>query len=322
MVTRRGAAEMLKRLILTVLLAVTAASAGAQQFPARPMTLLCWSAAGSPVDVYARVLAKLLSTELGQNVVVDNRTGGSGIVMVNTLLRAPADGYTIAANTITLAALFGEPNVTFKPDDLQMLARSQIDPYGLIVHTSTPFRTIDEFVAYARKNPGFLNVGGPFAMSGHRVAWEVFAEMAKIKTTWVPYQGGGPVLTAIAGGHVDAAATNPGNVKPMIEAGKVRVIAVSSERRLDDFPDVPTYKERGWNLVRYQWRGVMAKAGTPKPVLDRIVAAVQKAQQTAEWKAYLKKVTQLDGFQGPDAFRAQLMQDMHEMDAVKKKLGL
>jgi tripartite-type tricarboxylate transporter receptor subunit TctC len=108
----------------------------------------------------------------------------------------------------------------------------------------------------------------------------------------------------------------------MIEAGKVRVIAVSSERRLDDFPDVPTYKERGWNLVRYQWRGVMAKAGTPKPVLDRIVAAVQKAQQTAEWKAYLKKVTQLDGFQGPDAFRAQLMQDMHEMDAVKKKLGL
>jgi len=322
MVTRRGAAEMLKRLILTVLLAVTAASAGAQQFPARPMTLLCWSAAGSPVDVYARVLAKLLSTELGQNVIVDNRTGGSGIVMVNTLLRAPADGYTIAANTITLAALFGEPNVTFKPDDLQMLARSQIDPYGLIVHTSTPFRTIDEFVAYARKNPGFLNVGGPFAMSGHRVAWEVFAEMAKIKTTWVPYQGGGPVLTAIAGGHVDAAATNPGNVKPMIEAGKVRVIAVSSERRLDDFPDVPTYKERGWNLVRYQWRGVMAKAGTPKPVLDRIVAAVQKAQQTAEWKAYLKKVTQLDGFQGPDAFRAQLMQDMHEMDAVKKKLGL
>ena len=313
---------MLNRLIQAIVVAATAVAAHAQQFPARPVTLLCWSAAGSPVDVYARVLAKLLSSELGQNVVVDNRTGGSGIVMVNTLVRAPADGYTIAANTITLAALFGEPNVTFKPDDLQMIARSQIDPYGLLVHASTPFRTIDEFVAYARKKPGFVNVAGPFAMSGHRVAWELFAEMARIKTTWVPYQGGGPVLTAIAGGHVDAAATNPGNVKPMIDAGKVRVIAVSSERRLEDFPDVPTYKERGWDLVRYQWRGVMAKAGTPKPVLDRIVAAVQKAQQTAEWKAYLKKVTQLDGFQGPDAFRTQLMQDMHEMDVVKKKLGL
>lgn len=299
-----------------------APSASSQPYPNRPVTLLCWSAPGSPVDVYARHLAKLLSSELGQNVIVDNRTGGSGIVMVNTLLKAPTDGYVIAANTITLAAMFGEPNVTFRPEDLQLIARSQIDPYGLIVHTSTPFKTLEAFVAYARRKPGFVNVAGPFAMSGHRVAWEVFSDMAKIKTTWVPYQGGGPVLTAIAGGHVDAAATNPGNVKPMIDAGKVRVIAVSSDKRLEDFPDVPTYKERGWDLVRYQWRGVMAKAGTPKPVIERLTAAIQKAQQTQEWKAYLKQVTQLDGFQGPDAFRAQLFADMKEMDAVKRKLGI
>ena len=310
------------RFALSLLLMGVAAVAGAQQYPARAITMLCWSAAGSPVDLYARQMAKLLSTELGQNVVVENRTGGSGIVMVNQLLRAPADGYTIAANTITLATLFGEPNVTFKPDDLQLVARSQIDPYGLIVHTSTPFRNLDGFVAFARKNSNAINVGGPFAMSGHRVAWEVFSELAKIKTTWVPYQGGGPALTAVAGGHVDAAATNPGNVKPMIDAGKVRVLAVSADKRLEDFPGVPTYKERGFDLVRYQWRGIMAKAGTPKPVIDRLVPAIQKAQQTAEWKAYLKQVTQLDGFQGPDAFRQQLALDMREMEAVKKKLGL
>ena len=309
-------------LLAALALALGAGAAFAQQYPARPITLLCWSAAGSPVDLYARTMAKLLSTELGQNVVVDNRTGGGGIVMVNAMLRAPADGYLLAANTITLATLFSEPNVTFKPEDLQLLARSQVDPYGLVVHTSTPFRTLDAFVAYARKKPGFVNVAGPFVMSGHRVAWEVFSDMAKIKTTWVPYQGGGPALTAIAGGHVDATATNPGNVKPMIEAGKVRVIAISSDARLEDFPDVPTYKERGFNLVRYQWRGMMARAGTPKPVMDRVIAAVQKAQQTPEWKAYLKQVAQLDGFQGPDAFRAQLADDMREMEAVKKKLGL
>ena len=294
----------------------------AQQYPTRPVTLLCWSAPGSPVDLYARMMAKLLSKELGQNVVVENRPGGSGIIMVNALLRAPADGYTIAANTITLAALFGESNAGFKPDDLQMVARSQVDPYGLIVHASTPFKTIDELVAFARKKPDFINVGGPFAISGHRVAWELFSELAGIKTTWVPYPGGGPALTAVAGGHVDAAATNPGNVKPFIASGKVRVLAVSSDKRLEDFPNVPTYKERGWNLVRYQWRGIMAKAGTPKPVLDRLVAAIRKAQQSDEWKNYLRMVTQLDGFQGPDEFRAQLLQDMKEMDAVKKKLGL
>lgn len=307
---------------LTCATAFAASTVPAQQYPARPVTLLCWSAAGSPVDLYARIMAKLLAAELGQNVVVDNRTGGSGIIMVNTLIKAPADGYTLAANTITLATLFSEPTANFKPDDLQMIARSQVDPYGLIVHASTPFRTIDDLVAYARKKPEFINIGGPFTMSGHRVAWEVFSELAKIKTTWVPYQGGGPALTAVAGGHVDAAATNPGNVKPFIDAGKVRVLAVSSDKRLDDFPDVPTYKERGWDVVRYQWRGIMAKAGLPKPIIDRLSAAIQKVQQTTEWKNYLRQVTQLDGFQYPDAFRAQLLRDMREMEAVKKKLGL
>ena len=314
--------RLLLKLAVAGALWLVAAATPAQQYPARPITLLCWSAAGSPVDLYARVMAKLLAAELGQNVVVDNRTGGSGIVMVNLLLRAPADGYTLAANTITLATLFSETGATFRPDDLQMIARSQVDPYGLIVHASTPFRNIDEFVKFARSKPNFLNVGGPFAMSGHRVAWEVLADMAKFRTTWVPYQGGGPALTAVAGGHVDAAATNPGNVKPLIAAGKVRVLAVSADQRIEDFPDVPTYKERGWDLVRYQWRGIMAKTGTPRPVLDQLVAAIQKAQQSAEWKTYLRQVTQFDGFQGPDAFRAQLMQDMQEMETWKKKLGL
>lgn len=312
---------IIKQLVVLLLVMLPLAMANAQQYPTRPVTLLCWSAPGSPVDIYSRIMAKLLAAELGQNVIVENRTGGSGIIMVNTLLRAPADGYAIAANTITLAALFSEPTATFKPDDLQMIARSQVDPYGLVVHTSTPFKTIDDLVAFARKKPDYINIGGVFVMSGHRVAWEVFQEAAGIKTTWVPYQGGGPALTAIAGGHVDAATTNPGNVKPMIAAGKVRVLAVSSDKRLEDFPDVPTYKERGWDVVRYQWRGMMTRAGTPKPVVDKLAAAIQKAQQSPEWKAYLKQVTQLDGFQAPDEFRAQLLKDMREMQSVKKKLG-
>lgn len=314
---------MIRRFLWSIVVAALAmASAGAQTYPSKPITLLCWAAAGSPVDLYARVMAKLLTAELGQNVIVENRTGGSGIVMVNSLVRSAPDGYTIAANTITLSTMFGEPNVTFKLDDLQMIARSQVDPYGIVAHVSTPFRTMEDFVTYARRKPGFINVGGPFVMSGHRVAWELLQEAAKFKTTWVPYQGGGPALTAVAGGHVDVTATNPGNVKPFIASGKVRVLAVSSGQRLEDFPEVPTYKERGWDVVRYQWRGIMTKAGTPKPVVDRLVAAIQKAQQTAEWKSYLRQVTQLDGFQGPDAFRIQLVQDMQEMEGVKKKLGL
>jgi putative tricarboxylic transport membrane protein len=311
-----------KHLLALFAVALMSLTAVAQEYPARPVTLMCWSEPGSPVDLFARAMARLLTRDLGQNVIVENRSGADGLIMINYLLKAPADGYVIAANTLTLASLFSEPSASFRPDDLQMVARSQIDPYGLIVPASIPFRSIDEFVKYARQHPNAFNVGGPFQMGAHRVAWEVFAEAAGIKVNWIAYKGGGPALLAVAGGHVDAAATNPGNVKPFIASGKVRVLAVSSDQRLADFPDVPTYKERGWNVVRYQWRGIMAKAGTPKPVLDRLVAAIQKAQQAPEWKAYLDQVTQLDGFMGPAEFRAQLMQDIQELAAIKKKLGL
>ena len=158
---------MINRFLAFVVAVLAATAAGAQStstgsgqaFPAKSVTLLCWAAPGSPVDLYARMMAKLLASELGQNVVVDNRAGGSGIVMVNTLLRAAPDGYTIAANTITLSTMFGEPNVTFKPDDLQLIARSQVDPYGIVAHVSTPFRTIEDFVAYARRKGSVVAIG-------------------------------------------------------------------------------------------------------------------------------------------------------------------
>jgi tripartite-type tricarboxylate transporter receptor subunit TctC len=322
MTTNNMRARLRALVCATLLSTLLPAAAVAQDYPSRNITLLCWSEAGSPVDIYARIMAKLLTKEFGQNVIVENRSGADGIIMVNQLIKVPADGYTIAANTLTLASLFSEPNANFKPDDLQMIARSQIDPYGLIVPASIPFKTVDDFVKYARQHPGQFNVGGPFQMGAHRVAWEVFAETAKIKVNWVAYKGGGPALLAVAGGHVDAAATNPGNVKPFIVSGKVRVLAVSSEKRLADFPDVPTYKERGWNVVRYQWRGIMGRSGLPKPVLDKLTAAIQKAQQAPEWKAYLEQVTQLDGFMGPDEFKGQLLKDMQELNAVKKKLGI
>ena len=105
----------------------------AQDYPNKPITILCWSEPGSPVDYYARIMARLLTRELGQNVVVENRTGADGVIAVNQLLKQPADGYTLLANTTSLATLASEPTATFKPDDLQMVARSQLDPYGLVV---------------------------------------------------------------------------------------------------------------------------------------------------------------------------------------------
>ena len=294
----------------------------AQNYPSKPITLYCWSEAGSPVDMYARLMAQLLSQELGVSVIVENRTGADGLIMVNLLLKAPADGYTLATNTLSLATLFSQPNVNFKPDDLQLIARSQVDPFGLLTSDVKRFKTIDDFVNFARAHPQALSVAGPFEMSAHRVAWEVFSELAKISTRWIPYKGGGPALIAGAGGQVDAIQTNPGNAKQYLSSGKLHLLAVSSDQRLEDFPDTPTLKERGWNMVRYQWRGIMGKRGLPPAVLERLVAAISVSQKTVLWNNYLRSVTQLDGFQGPVEFKAQLLKDIIENDKIKTKLGI
>ena len=170
------------RLAVAGVLWIVAASTPAQQYPAKTITMLCWSAAGSPVDLYARMMAKLLAAELGQNVVVDNRTGGSGIVMVNLLLRAPRRRlhhrrqYHHARGAVRRG---GRDVQAGRPADGRALAGRSVRPDRPRLHAVQDHRRIRQ-LSRAR-SPNFLNVGGPFAMSGHRVAWEVFADMAKIQ---------------------------------------------------------------------------------------------------------------------------------------------
>jgi len=298
-------------------------SANAQaSFPSRPIVIQVFTSPGSPVDIYARVMGRLISPDLGQPVVVENRPGGSGIPMINAMVRTPADGHLVAATTVTLATLFGEQDANFKPGDLQMIARSQIDPFAIVVHTSTPFRNIRQLVEFARKKPGYVNLGGPLPMSSHRVAFELFSETAGFKATWIPYQGGGQVLTAIAGGQIDAAHTNPGNAKPLIASGRIRMLAVSSEKRLADFPEIPTYRESGWDLARYNWRGLVARSGMPKATLDRLSGAVAKAHKSDEWKKYLVDTAQIDGYLGPEEANKLLALEIADAQRVKARLGI
>lgn len=291
-------------------------------FPARPIVIQVFTSPGSPVDFYARIMGRLIAPELGQNVIVENRPGGSGIPMINAMVKAPADGHLLAATTVTLATLFGEPLAAFRPQDLQMIVRSQIDPYAIVVHTSTPFTNIRQFVEFAKKKPDYINMGGPLQMSSHRVAFELFASVAGFRAAWIPYQGGGQVLTAIAGGQVDAAHTNPGNAKPFVSSGRLRILAVSSEKRMDDLPQVPTYRENGWDLVRYNWRGLVARSGIPQPAMDRLASAIEKAHRSPEWKKYLDDTQQIDGYLGAEATNRLLAQEIVDAQKVKARLGI
>lgn len=309
-------------LLLSVAPAGIGTASAQSTYPSRPVLIQVFTSPGSPVDIYARIVARLMAPDLGQAVVVENRPGGSGIPMINAMVRAPADGHLIAATTVTLATLFGEKEVAFKPADLQMIARSQIDPFAIVVHTSTPFRNVRQLVEFARKKPGYVNLGGPLAMSSHRVAFEMFAETAGFKATWIPYQGGGQVLTAISGGQIDAAHTNPGNAKPLIDAKRIRMLAVSSEKRLSDFPDIATYRESGWDFVRYNWRGLVARSGMPAATLDRLSGAIEKVHKSAEWKKYLIETAQIDGYLGPEAANKLLALEIADAQRVKARLGI
>lgn len=308
--------------VLAVALSASFSGTANAAYPDKPINILCWSKAGSSVDLYARLLAKLSTKSLGQPLVVTTKAGGGGVVAVNALLSEPADGYTLLAVTRTLTTKFGEPGVTFKATDLQPVVRSELDPIVFMVPGSSPFKNINDLIKFAKANPMKLKVAGAFAIGLHRVAWEGFAEHEGIKATWVPYEGSAPVVASVAGGHVDAAAINPGVARAQVKAGKIRILAAASDQPLRDFPNVPTLKKLGINYTAYQWRGIMVKAGTPKAVVDKLAAAFHKAEETKEWKDFLAKESQMDGFEGPVAFAKTYNEAVQQMAEVKKSLGL
>ncbi len=308
-------------LVVAALLA--ASGARADDYPSKPITILCWSKPGSPVDVYARVVSQLLSKQIGQPVVVETKTGGGGVVAANTMLSRPADGYMVLAVTDSLTTVFGEPGVTFKPTDFQMIARGEIDPFAIIVKGDSPFKSLKDLIGYAKAHPGDLTVSGPFALSAHRVHWEGLAQKAGVTSTWIPYAGGSAAVLAVAGGDAKAGVSNPGNLKAQVAAGKIRIIGVATEQRLADFPNVPTYKEQGYDYITYHWRGIAAKAGTPRPIVDKLAQALHAVQQDPAYQDYLKKVSQTDGWDGgPDKFQPSFLDDVKSFAVLKKKLGL
>lgn len=317
-------------LVVSIVAVLTLAVSGcvrqpaAPAFPAKPLTSVVWSGAGGVADTTARTLAPLLEKELGQPVVVENKAGGGGAAGVNYMLAQPGDGYTFMTVTPTLASMFSESGITFKPDDFQPIVLINLQPYIMIVPASSPLKTFDEFLGFARANPGKLKIAGPFATGGHRVHWEKLAEAANISATWVPFDGSGEADLAVLGGQVDAGSTNNlANVSRQVQAGKLRVLVVTTEKRLEDLADVPTAKERGINFSFFNWSASVTKKGVPQAALDKLVDAHKKAMQTQEWKAYLKNQGMLDGSaMSPDEIRALIDREKRDAEELKKKLGL
>jgi tripartite-type tricarboxylate transporter receptor subunit TctC len=299
-----------KSAVLFLAVAVFAMMSGHAQsqdkYPSKPITIISHTAAGSPTDLMARQLGKAAEPFLGQPVVVENKPGGSGAMQVAALLSSPADGYTLAAVTPTqIGAWESTLKGKFNIDQFAWITRVEIDPYILVVQAESQWKTLKEFVEYAKKNPNKLRVGGYGSVgSGHNVAFNILAKTAGFQAVWMPYEGTNAAVTALLGGHIDAANSNPGQVTQQVEAGKLRILGVMSEKRLKDLPNVPTYADAGYPVDAgwSQFRGVFGRKGIPQPIQARLSEVFIKAIQSPPFQDYLKKTHQEDGSMDLAAF--------------------
>lgn len=268
----------------------TAQAQGA--WPARPITLVVPFPPGGSVDIMARQYSEPLSRILGVSVVVDNRPGAGGSVATQSVARSKPDGYTLVVSSQSshLANPLTQPKIGYDPiKDFENIAILGRQPNALVVHASLPVRTFAEFLAYAKKNPGKLDYGSGGAGSMGQLNVEMLKEATGIYATHIPYRGGSQLITAVLSNEVQFILDNLVIMLPHIKDGKVRALAVASEQRLPQLPDVPTLAELGYpQLNLSSWTGIAAPAGTPEPVVQKLYQAVRQAATDPALQAALR----------------------------------
>jgi tripartite-type tricarboxylate transporter receptor subunit TctC len=279
---------MKRRMILTAAGAaavMASTGAGAQAWPNRPITLYVPFAAGGPSDMFGRILARGLSAELGQQVVVENKGGMGGVVGVAATAKAAPDGYTIGMNATgpTAIAPFMVPNMPYEDKDLALLTPIALVQMIVAVSSRLPVSTVAELIAYAKANPGKVNYGssGPGGIS--HLAAELFRSAAGIDIVHVPYRGAAPAVQDLLAGQVQLVVLDVSVLLPHIRSGAIKPLAATSKTRSALLHDVPTTAEVGLPTVQSDnWYGLAAPAGVAKPILDRIHAAAVAVLGTKE----------------------------------------
>jgi tripartite-type tricarboxylate transporter receptor subunit TctC len=278
-------------LALTVVAAST--SALAQGWPQRPVKLLVPFSAGGNIDIMGRLAAARLSETLGQQFVVENRVGGNGIIATEAVARAPADGYTLLWASTSIIAIFpAMTKVNYDPaKDLAPVILFSTSPQVLIVNSKVPAKTVAEFVAYVKSQKEklvYAGGGGPGSVS--KLLMATFLKRAGLEMSNVSYRGTSIALTDVIAGHVPTMFIPISEALPQASSGSIRMLAVSSGTRSREAPDVPTIAESGYPGYDFtSWTGMMAPAGTPKEIVDRMAAEIARAFKDPQFVANMQK---------------------------------
>lgn len=262
------------------------ARAADARYPARAIQLIVPYAAGGGTDAVGRVLAEALKNVLKQDVVVVNKIGGAGAVGMNEGLRAKPDGYTLTMVTREVAILPMLGQAPFKTLDFRYVGSVNADPEVVVVSPESPYKTIDDLIAAMKANPGKLKFAAASAPNFYGVQ---FSQQAGVSFVTVPFQGAAPAMTEILGGRSDFGIYNPGEIKAQIEAGKLRALAVMAEKRVDGLKDVPTFKERGFDILCGTYRGIAVPPQTPEPIVKQLEEAVAKAVGDSRFVEFMNK---------------------------------
>ncbi len=291
--------NLLARPALICCLAIVAAlattpNASAVDYPARPIKLVVPYAAGGPTDVLGRLVADYLGRDLKQAVIVENKPGAQGAIGAEAVARADPDGYTlfVAAGSIIVLNPMLYKKLSYDPvKDFRMLALVTDLPVVMEIHPSVPAKTVAEFVAYAKQNPGKLNFGSAGTGGTIHLAGEMFKQMAGIEMTHVPYKGAGPALTDLLSGNIQVMFDSMGTALPPVKAGLLRPLGVSSTQRSPDLPDVPTIAESGYpDYAVSVWYGIVAPSKLPDEIAQKISASLDRALNDDTFRASLEKI--------------------------------
>lgn len=268
----------------------TVTMAAAQSYPTKGIELVVPYAAGGGTDLVARAFADQAKKHLPQSIGVVNKTGGAGAIGLTDIATARPDGYKIGMGTVELTMLPHMGLAAFTADDFTPICRLNAEPSAITVSVDAPWKTVEEFMAYAKANPGKVRIGN----SGTGAIWHIAAAAleTRLGTTFnhIPYDGANPAVTALLGNHIEAVTVSPPEVVSHVRAGKLRILAVMGDERAKGFDDVPTLKEKGIDLQVATWRGLVVAKKTPANIVSVLGDACAKTTAEDSFKEALAKM--------------------------------
>jgi len=308
--------------LISILLTSYSSPVWGQDYPNKPITLIIPYPPGGSTDLTARPLAMGAGKYLGQPMIGENKPGGGGTAGVVVVVSKPPDGYTIGVITGSTLNAYHMRKLNFNPlNDLTPILRWGDYLYGILVRSDAQWKTIQELIQYARQNPNKLTYGSPGAGTAPHLAMEELCMVAGIQLVHIPYKGGAEINTALLGGHIDVLSNSAGWT-PLADAGKFRLLATYGEQRTPRYPQAPTLKESGYEVVVRSHLGIVGPKGLSKSIVNRLHEAFKKAMDEPEFIEAQKKFDMTRCFSSPEEYEKYFREEYTRIGKLVKKLGL